>query len=95
MINDIKLSQIRQVQNQIAEKSKNQVVSGSQTNEDSDTIEFSANGKMFQQLVDSAPPAADPERMAALQLAIANGEYQVDYDKLADVLLNDASLLDE
>lgn len=55
----------------------------------SDTVELTSDGQLMERLEQTlkAMPEIDPARVEAVKDAIANGDYRIDADRIADALL--------
>ena len=51
-------------------------------------INFSAQASLLQKMMESEPPKVDLQKVEQLKQAIERGEYEIDYNKLANLLVD-------
>ena len=86
MVNNVSLQSILKGVEQSSPVNKTQAIE--KTTAVADKLQLSEYGINLQQLSADNIPQASPEQLSALRDAIASGAYKVDYDKLAEALIN-------
>lgn len=85
MIDKINISQICKVTGY--GNQNNKLVGAKKQGSNESNVEFSIEANMLQSIMSEPPQEVSPARLDAIKEAITNGEYKIDYDKLADTLL--------
>ncbi len=82
----ISLDAVRQRQ----QKNAGEVSSGDRTSKSSDPVEVSSSAKTL--MAARAPEVPDQERIERLKDAIRNGTFEINYDRIADKIMQEELL---
>lgn len=88
MVNNVSLQSIlKSIGQNSSTNAAKKVAPAEKTAETSDNLKLSLQGLNLQKLSESGVPEISQAKLETLKSAIADGSYKVDYDKLAQALI--------